>query len=417
MNIIPALRERVERLSTFAELDVPAAGLAASAGRLSDASVLDVMRDLAAIANDVGRLQSVVAGVAASRSRREDGHSGLAATQGHASPAALVQSITGGSRADAQRQVRVGAALLEEDAAAPPDCGPDAAAPRPPWHEPLRRSLLSGQITAAQHDAIRGGLGKPIVDGVDDDLAAQAWALAAEALIAEASALPLEELAARARTIRDTLDPTGAEERFAKRYESRSLRMWVDEHGQRRGHLAFDDEMAQWLDAVFAAALRPRRGGPRFATDQERAQAGALSDDPRTNEQLQYDLLMDLLRAGALASAKDVFGARQPGVRLVAVKDAVGPRDAFGRLLATGHTEDGGHALPGSTIDRALCANGSVDVVVDSCGNPLDVGREQRLFTPKQKLALAIRDGGCLWPDCARFGCRERRAPAADRGN
>ena len=38
---------------------------------------------------------------AAQRSKRENGHSGLAAIQGHASPVALVQSITGGTRADA----------------------------------------------------------------------------------------------------------------------------------------------------------------------------------------------------------------------------------------------------------------------------------------------------------------------------
>ncbi|MFP5415459.1 MAG: HNH endonuclease signature motif containing protein [Actinomycetes bacterium] len=31
---------------------------------------------------------------------------------------------------------------------------------------------------------------------------------------------------------------------------------------------------------------------------------------------------------------------------------------------------------------------------------PLDEGRAQRLFTPAQKLALALRDGGCSFPGC-----------------
>ena len=150
------------------------------------------------------------------------------------------------------------------------------------------------------------------------------------------------------------------------------------------------------------AALRPRRGGPRFVSDDERHAARELLDDPRSNEQLEYDLLMDLLRAGALASAKDVFGARQPGVRMVVIKDAVGPRDAFGRLLAVGHAEDGGDALPGSIIDRALCTTGTVEVTVDTHGNPLDLGREQRLYSAHQRLALVVRDGGCLWPRCQR---------------
>jgi hypothetical protein len=30
------------------------------------------------------------------------------------------------------------------------------------------------------------------------------------------------------------------------------------------------------------------------------------------------------------------------------------------------------------------------------------VGREQRLFTARQRIALAARDGGCRWPGCDR---------------
>jgi hypothetical protein len=226
--------------------------------------------------------------------------------------------------------------------------------------------------------------------------------LAAEGLIAEAASLPVEELAKRARTVRDTLDPVGCEERFARRFEARSFRMWIDRDGQHRSQIAFDDEMGVWVRALRDAALRPRLGGPRFVTDDEHTAAEDLIADPRTNEQLEYDLIMDVLRAGALATAPDVFGARQPGVRMLVVKDAVGGRDAFGRLLAVGHAEDGGESLPGSVIDRALCANGSVDITLDRHGNPLDLGREQRLYSARQRVVLAVRDGGCVWPGCQR---------------
>jgi hypothetical protein len=33
---------------------------------------------------------------------------------------------------------------------------------------------------------------------------------------------------------------------------------------------------------------------------------------------------------------------------------------------------------------------------------PLDVGRSSRVITPAQRSALAVRDGGCVFPDCAR---------------
>ncbi len=96
------------------------------------------------------------------------------------------------------------------------------------------------------------------------------------------------------------------------------------------------------------------------------------------------------------ADAESVFGARQPGVRLVQVVDA------DGRGAPVAHSEDHVLSLPGSSIDQHICDTGIVPVTVDACGNPLDVGREQRLFTPKQRIALAIRDGGCRWRACDR---------------
>jgi HNH endonuclease len=33
---------------------------------------------------------------------------------------------------------------------------------------------------------------------------------------------------------------------------------------------------------------------------------------------------------------------------------------------------------------------------------PLDVGRASRVISPAQRSALAVRDGGCVVPDCAR---------------
>ncbi|WP_375385650.1 DUF222 domain-containing protein [uncultured Microbacterium sp.] len=402
MNILTAIRDRVDRLAAWDELDVEAAALPSCAVRLSDSSVLDALADVTALANDAARLQAVLAGVAAQRSRRDDGGGGLAAGQGFASPVSLIQSITGGTKADATRQVRVGVALVEGAAGEPADPTIKAAAP---WHEPLRTALLSGALTPAQHDAIRGGLGEPAVIGditIDSEAVCEAWTLAAEGLVAEASQMPVEELGKRARIIRDLLDPTGAEARFAKRYESRAYRMWTDADGQHHAKITYDDEMALWVRTILDAALRPRRGGPRFVNSADVTAADKLRDDPRTNDQLAYDLLMDVLRAGALASASDVFGARQPGVRLVTVNDIQGPRDAFGRLLGTGQAEDGGDAFPGSVIDRAVCAAGTVTITADRHGNPLDVGRAHRLYTATQTLALAARDGGCMWPECTR---------------
>ncbi len=40
--------------------------------------------------------------------------------------------------------------------------------------------------------------------------------------------------------------------------------------------------------------------------------------------------------------------------------------------------------------------------VLNTHGQPVDVGRERRLFTGAPRTAIEIRDGGCAWPGCAR---------------
>lgn len=406
MQFFGDLHARLDGLLSRVGADVDAAALPSVIDGLPDDALMGLMADAAAIANSVERLRVVGAGVVAKRSTRERGQGGLAATQGHRSPSELIQALSGGTRADADRHVRLGSTLVTAVSIVPttdPDANPTISAPLPSWDAGLREALLAGRMTAPQHDAILRGLGgPPVLDGEDSrsETAAEVWAFAAEQLIVEARTMPAEELHRRARQVRDTLDTAGAEERFAKRFARRSFRTWVDGDGVRHGRFVYDDEMGAWVQAILDAALRPRRGGPRFVDAAEQAAADALSKDPRTNEQLAYDVMMDVLRAGALADAKTVFGARQPGVRVVTVKDAAGPRDAFGRMLGVGHVEDRGDPLPPSVVEKAVCQTGIVDVTVDSCGNPLDVGREQRLFTPKQRIALTVRDGGCVFPGC-----------------
>ncbi len=425
MSILSELRGGVEALESRAALAVDADALLGLMRGLGSDDVIEVVSCASAVKNLADLIVTVGAGVIAERSSRAQGQRGIAAVRGHKNPASFVQAITGGTRGDAARAVRLGESLLDgadgADGGASGAGGPAVvtvvaqpgglAEPVRPWHEPLRRALLGGGLTLAQHDAIMRGLGQPpefaveVGGGSGDAESARAtarevWSLAAAQLVADAPLIPAEELARRARQMRDVLDPRGAEERFAASFADRSFRRWTDADGRRHGHITFDDEAAAWFDAIEAAALRPRRGGPRFVASDEAEEAARLQKDPRTNHQLVYDLFLGMVRAGALADAADVFGARQPGVRMIAVQDAVGPRDAVGRLLGVAHLEDGGDALPGSVLDRQLCESGTVTVTVDACGNPLDVGREQRLFTSKQRIALAIRDGGCLWPGC-----------------
>lgn len=399
MTFAAEITDRATALVAVLGADVESQDLATRAALLGDADAVLVAEAAAALMRCAELAQVAAVGVIATRSTRDAGHSGLAQSRGHRTALSLVQELTGTGKADAARKVRVGESLLsvpEPVADEALDVGATVESPpQPAWDAALSEALFAQTITAVQNDAIRQGLGEPVV--VEDDpaasadSAAEAWALAAEHLIAEAAKVSLDELRQTARSVRDRLDPEGAKRRFLERYERRSFRLWMDADGNRRGSILFDDE--GWLQAQTLRdnAMRPRRGGPRFVDSAERERAADLTADERTNDQLTYDLFFDVVRTGTLADAETVFGTRQAGIRLVRVVDE-----------PTAHAEDGLTTLPRAVADQHVCDSGYVPVTVDACGNPLDVGREQRLFTSRQRIGLAVRDGGCMWRGCDR---------------
>lgn len=423
LGLIPALRGRCAGVASTLPLEM---------NIMDDETVVAALTEATELAKQIEQVRLAASGIVATRSARDAGHSGLAQSRGHRNASAMIQDVTGTTRAEANRMSRVGQTLLddstndadhddgtwvgdEEDSTSSDererertDDRDDAqrSTPPPSWHTPLSRALMDGTITAAQHDVIRRGLGEPpAIDPVsfvaprDADRLREtwrdAWQLAAEQLIAEAAERTVEELGSAARLIRDQLDPEGAAARFEERYARRSFRLWTDADGVHHGSFIFDDEAAALIRTIHDAALRPRRGGPRFVDSDERAAAKDLTEDPRTNDQLAHDLMIDVLRAGALADAKTVFGTRQAGVRLV---QTVNTDSTHGPA----HTEDGATPVPAAFAAQRSCDIGIVPITIDNHGNPLDVGREQRLFTTKQRIALGIRDGGCRWNGCDR---------------
>ena len=88
--------------------DVPAEGLARAVGALPDDVVVRVLAEATAVVNAADAVRAVAAGVIAARSGRDAGHAGLAQVRGHRSPVSLVQEITGTTKGDAVRQVRLG---------------------------------------------------------------------------------------------------------------------------------------------------------------------------------------------------------------------------------------------------------------------------------------------------------------------
>ncbi len=378
---------------------------------LNDAELLAGFSEVASARKLLDLVEAAYAAEAERRSAREFGAAGLSHKTGHRTGTALIQHITGRSAGDVRRTASVGKDLAADGV--PVTSGPEvpgaARVEVEPWFAPLTAALRTGAIAREQFDAIRRGLGEPPADRYPDtesEFWNAAWQSAAVVLLVEAADATVEDLAQSARLARDTLDPVGVQLRFDERYARRSLRMWIDEHGQQHAKLVFDDDGAAWVRTILNAALRPRRG-PRFAPARGAAgldadAAGAEEVDERSNEQLQYDTILAVMRTGAAADPRQAFGDRQPGVRVVVPVESVsgvgGGAGATGSADAgVGYFEETGQPIPIGVVETYLCDAGSRAVTVDSCGNPLDVGREKRLFTKKQRVALALRDGGCLW--------------------
>ena len=102
---------------------------------------------------------------------------------------------------------------------------------------------------------------------------------------------------------------------------------------------------------------------------------------------LLADGLVELIGKGMVARAN----GKMPVTDVTLIVPASGPLEAW--------TPDGVRLQDG-TVRRLLCNAVFIPVVVDNLGVPLDMGLARRLYDPKQKRAIMVRDGGCGNPGC-----------------
>jgi hypothetical protein len=256
------------------------------------------------------------------------------------------------------------------------------------------RSRLAA--TRAGRDGDEGG--EP---GSADPTVLGALAGAARALVADAPRLTIEQLTVRAGRARDELDAAGVATREAEQHERRYLRLTPQPDGMVRLTGLLDRESAAIVVPVIDAITSPRRSGPRFSAADAELTADELVRDSRNPEQLVLDSLVELIRIGGRADDGTVLGDRKPAVRiLVTGRDLNTAPDTSGNRSGAAYFEGQTEPVSIATAERYICASGAVPILFDDdTGRVLNLGREQRLFTEKQRIALAARDGGCLMCD------------------
>lgn len=327
---------------------------------------------LGALRRHIDAIHARVAAEIARQSRPDLGSEGLAKKQGYRSPIALVAASTGGTAGDAARLVSVGEATTPRRTFS----GEDA----PARHPHVAKALAAGSIGLPAASAIITMLDRVALRCGRDQL------LAAEALLADnAPGLSLEQLARLISRAEAHLDPDGIEPREAEARENRELHL-VERGGMLVIRGALDAASAApvktAIEALVTADLRAQGRATSAGSDRD-------SDAPRrTVPQMQADALVLL--------ASHMLGCRSADVPLEGATVVV--RMTLEQLESgTGAATVDGLATPVSvsTARRLAASGGVIPCVLGSTSDVLDWGREKRLFTRAQRLALVERDGGC----------------------
>lgn len=293
---------------------------------------------------------------------------GLARSRGATSTVAWLRGSHQLSPGEASRLVRTARALREQLPA-------------------TAQAITDGEVQLGQAEVIVDSL-KDLPPGISAELRAEGE----QALIGACACLDPVGLGRLGRRLEELLDPEGVQardeakirEHEAKAFGKREFTLSPDPYGSAgtiRGR--YDAEGA----AIIAAALDALSAPQPESTDGEK--------DRRSPAQRRYDALLEVLRRQLHHPATSSGDGGKTQIRVTIPLASLIDRIGHGTL------DSGAEISP--TLARMLACDGAlIPAVLNSHGQPVDLGRERRLFTGAPRTGIEIRDGGCTWPGCAR---------------
>jgi hypothetical protein len=372
--------------------------LATAASSLSSAAddfvalTEDELRSFASTISGIRRCvnaqDALLAGEIARRSTRSLGSSGLAQKNGYRTPEEMVTVLTGVTKTDARRAVRVGEIMLE--AAATPDAATgEIPVPTRPWLHDVAAAVTAGALSPAAAESIRNGLGV-----TTQDVTAEMLTDAARHLLE--FDLDPDRLFTKARQLRDQIDQAGIHDREQAMHDKRSLTFRKRPDGMSVLTWVMDPLTAAAVGDLYDRTTSPRRGGPRFVNPDDAVISTAITDDARSTEQIASDVFLHLLEHGAEADDSELLKTGGPVLNVIVRKETLETGRGFGII------EGQDDPVSAETLERLACDSLIVEITVDENDNPLDVGREQRLYNRRQRRAIAYKHAGCMWKGCDR---------------
>jgi hypothetical protein len=283
----------------------------------------------------------------------------VGASQGATSAAVWLASTTNMTQRDAAALTKLGKALEA--------------------HAPVEEALTRGDILSDQAKVI-----VEAVDALPDDVGTAIKGQARDHLLAEAAHFDAKRLRVLGKQVLEVVAPEVGEAEEARQLEAQERKaqakarftMHDDGHGMTTGRFAIPTHEADKLRKPLNALAAPKAGGEgstphgmglafieylnRYPT-KKLPQAGGL--DATVVVTMSLETLMGGLKAAQL---------------------------------------DTGTRISPGLARRIACEAGVIPVVLGGKSEVLDVGRKKRLHTKAQRIAMAIRDGGCIAMGCER---------------
>ncbi|CAD6009422.1 HNH endonuclease signature motif containing protein [Agreia sp. COWG] len=368
---------------------------------LADDELKTFMRLASSLRQEAERVLAFGSAEIHQRSRREFGGAGLAKTSGHVNPQSLIAALTGSTKADARKIDHLGRSLMQASSsqspgidktgeALPPD--PDSGAVVRPWFAVITDRMSDGQISPDRFEALRSGLGES-----SDTVPADALAAAAERLLGCFHPEDAPEVVFRdARQARAFLDRAGVLEKEIELQAKQEAKIWTDRDGMVHLKASFAPEDGAWFKNTLDLILGPKIGGPRLAHGKAATKAAEIENDPRTTDQIRASVLVSLIRAGSLVDENAILAQKRPTVQIIVTASELTQPNRDGVAFIEGT----GIPVSSATIDRLVCDTGYITSILSDNGSPLDLGREARLFSPKQRVVISGIQGGCAAPGC-----------------
>ena len=265
--------------------------------------------------------------------------------------------------------------------------------------EPTRRAVAAGVVSAEQGVVVADAIHRlsPTVDPDRVELAQQD-------LLGHAQTLSFTQLQVAANHLVEVIDPDTVdqtlEQQLAAQERKALASAWFTGQfgtdGIARGRFALPNLVFGMLKKHLEAHTSPRRA--ETGTD---TSSGPGADIPAetTVEELPYGNRLGRALC-ELIEHLPTDGHPQHGVAnatIVVTVDETKLRAGAGEALL-----DTGGAISIGETRRLACNAGLLPIVLSGESKILDLGTSRRLFDRHQRLALAVRDRGCVFPGCER---------------